>query len=55
MDGKTYHHFNDDKKKVQHDADDKGPVDFFEVHGVMMVPMCVTMTMIVAMSMGVRH
>ena len=48
MDRKTHDHFDNDKGKIQDNADNKSPVYLLQVNGMMMV----TMTMIMTMRMG---
>ena len=62
MDGKADDHFDDDEDEIQDDADDKSPVDLFEINGVMMMTeammiMIVGRRLIVCMcvGVGVRH
>ena len=53
MNGKSDDRFYDDKKKIQHDADDECPVDILQVHRMVVVTESMAVVMVVGMRMGV--
>ena len=47
MNGQPHDRLDNDKGKIQYDADDKGPVDVFQIYGMVVVTEAMAVTMIV--------